>query len=413
MATLINEQRMIENQATMYEERVHTPLRKYNDKSWTPTRYWHIHGGKTTLDQGYGGSAGVIGPTSSLRYVVINNLPLSGIETIVPQVQSGDYGIDTSYESEAITLDGTIRPFENDFFMITYLKTPWIFRVTKVEYDKLASDSIFKIQFVLEYVDAGKIDELMAQTLREYVCIWANIGTDEKCIIEKADAGKIEKINDMYAQIADSYINFYYNRRYNCFLADFIDGTKLYDPLQEMFISKHRLFTQKNQIDGIVLPGQFNDKQRELKYQKSIYRYVELKRREYLTNFGYTVFAGCTNPQTAFSAWLDNDVFILDIPRIPQDKMPYYILSDEFVNIIKMNGETPSVQAELIKRYVRGENLGLSDIDLSLHNEILNMDSANLEVFFFTPIIMYIIHTILKEHLKRRKNFGGSDYFDV
>ena len=412
MATLINEERMIEEHAQKYEERVHNPLRRYNDKTFTPTRYWHIKGSKTALDKGWGGSNGIVGSNSSIRYVMIDNLPLCGIESILPQIQMGNAGLDTTYEGEAITLDGTIRPLENDFFMITYLKTPWIFRVSSVEYDKLASNSIFKIQFVLEYIDATKVEELMAQTVGEYHCILENIGTDQKCIVEKTDMVRIDKINDMYNQIADSYITYYYNQRYNCFLADFENGKRLYDPLQEVFISKHRLFTQRNQIDGIVLPGQFNDRQRELKYQKSIYRYIELKREDYLTNFGYTVFVGASNPQTSFSHWVDRDVFVLDIPRMHQDGMPYAVLSDQFVDTIRMNGPAPTIQADLIKRYVRGESIGLSDIDLSLHNEILNMDYADLEVFFFTPIIMYIIRDTIKNKLARIKRTDNVEYFE-
>lgn len=410
MAIKINEEKMIEQHAQMYEERVHSPVRRFTDKTFTPCRYWHINGDKTTLDRGWKSSSGVVGKTSSIRYNLIDNLPLCGIETILPQIQSGEAGLDTSYEGEAVTMDGTIRPYENDFFMITYLKSPWIFRVTSVEYDNLVSSSIFKIQFTLEYIDATKVDELMKQTVKEYVCIIENIGTDERCIIEKSEINKIDKINVMYDQIKDTYINFYYNERYNCFLADFENGFKLYDPFHDEFISRHRLLTHKSQIDGIVLTDQFKDSRREIKYQRTIYRCVELKRIEYLNTFGFNVFDGITNPQTAFCRWRDRSVSILDVPLHGQPHT-HTILSDEFVDAVKLNGPVSTIHADLIKRYLRGDELVLSDIDLSLHDDILDMYDANLEVFFIAPIIMYIIRQIIHVGLTRSKDAGSAEHF--
>ena len=400
MAIKIDETRMVRENSELYEERIHTPLRRFSDKTFTPTRYWHIKGDETVLDGGWGHSSGTVGPNSSLRYVAIDNLPLCGIETILPQLQSGDSGLDTTYEGEASTMDGTIRPLENDYFMITYLKAPWIFRVTAVEYDNLVSNAVFKIKFVLEYIDSTKVEELMRQTVEEYACIIENIGTDERCILRKSDMDRVSKITEMYDQIADTYKNLYYNERYNCFLGDFENGMKLYDPLQAEFINRHRLFTAKNQIDGVVLSDQFKDPKRDFKYQRSIYRFVELRRMDYLSTFGYMVFPGKSNPQTAFCKWLDSSVMILDMPRTMVCPN-YFILSEEYVAAVTNNTETSSEQAELIKRFVRSEELDVSDISLHLHDYILRSADENLEIFFMTPIIMYIIRQIIHDRLKK------------
>lgn len=410
MATLINEERMVIDQATQYEERMHSPIQRYKDQAFAPCRYWHIKGDKTTLDKGWGDSAGVIGKNAAIRYVMIDNLPLCGIETIIPQIQNGDFGLDTSYEGEAVTKDGTIRPYENDFFMINYLKSPWIFRVTKVEYDKLASHNKYKIQFALEYINAEKVEELMAQTIREYSCILANIGTDKKCIVEKLDVVRISALEKMYAELVDSFITLYHNKRYNCFLADFGNGTRLYDPFQEEFITKHRLLTRSTQIDGLVLSGQFRDDYRELKYQKSIYRYVELKKRGTLTTFPYIVAPGIANRQTAFSQWLDSSVYVLDIP-VKSGGERYHVLSEEFVDTIQNNFPTQNMRADLIKRYLREESIDIGDIDLGLHNEFLSADTPDLEGFFFTPILMYVIKDTIDTTLSQTEDNHAVEYF--
>lgn len=410
LATLINEEQMIIDQAQQYEERMHSPLRRYRDQEFTPCRYWHIKGENTTLDKGWGDSAGVIGKNAALRYVMIDNLPLCGIETIIPQIQNDDFGLDTSYEGEATTKDGTIRPYENDFFMINYVKSPWIFRVTKVEYDKLASADKYKIQFTLEYINAEKVDALMKQTVGEYHCILENIGTDKKCIVERMDAVRIGALEKMYAELVDSFITLYHNKRYNCFLADFGNGEKLYDPFQEEFITKHRLLTRRGQIDGLVLSGQFQDAHRELKYQKSIYRYVELRKHGMLTTFPYIVIPGSANRQTAFSQWMDSSIRILDIPMVNGIEQ-HNILSEEFIDVIQNDFPTQNTRADLIKRYLREDSIDISSIDLNLHNEFLTTDIADLEGFFFTPILMYVIKDTINTKLARKEDHHEVEYF--
>lgn len=415
MATKIDEQRMVVGNAVAYESRIHSPLNRFTDKTFTPTRYWHIEGNKSFVDNGLGDVEQVIGPNSPIRYRMIENFPLCGIEPIAPQIQNNENVLDTTFEGEATTYNGTLKPLENDFFMITYLSDPWIFRVTAVEYDNLVSSNKYKIQYTLEYIDSVKVAELMRQTLSTHKCLIENIGTDLRCIIETGEMDRIKKIEDMYDQMMDTYITFFYNARYNCFLGDFGDGRRLYDPLQEMFVSKHQLFTRKTQIDGLVFIEQFNDPRREWKYQKSIYRFMELRRMDYLTRFPYTVFDGRINPQTAFHRWLDPGVVILDIPRTTDTfdhVTSYNIFSDEVVDAIKTNTALPTIHGELIRRFVRCEHLTLDDIDLNLHDAILKINDSDLEVFFITPLILYIIRTIVDSEMKKERETDEISFFE-
>lgn len=412
MATKINERKMVEDNLQLYEEKLQSPIRRYTDKSFVPTFYWNIKGNDTTVDEGFGDVAMVIGPDSPIRYNAIDGLPIYGLDTMTLQIQSGELGLDTTYEADGVVMERTIRPYANDFFMIPVLKDPLIFRITGVEYDKLASASTYKIQFCLEYIDHEKIAELMRQTVREYVCILENIGTSERCIIEKSDYGLIQKINSMYEAIVSTYMAFFFNSRYNCFLADFEGGRKLYDPLQEEFIRRHRLFNQRNQIDGLVLITQFKDPKMELKYHKSIYRMVEMRRKKYLCNFPYTVYPGMRKVESAFYAWSDGKVVIMENPKFNPDTTDktYNLLPDEFIHAVD-SGEELSIHADLIRRWINGEELSLRDIDLELHEAILEIDDANLEIFFFTPIILYIIQTIVSDYLSKEKRVDETEQF--
>ena len=147
---------------------------------------------------------------------------------------------------------------------------------------------------------------------------------------------------------------------------------------------------------------------RKIKYQNSIYRFFETRKIDKLTQFPYTVFYGRTNEQTAFYRWLDNSVMVVDIPRQMDPINHYNVMDAEFVDIIKLNGPTDTIYQKLIKQFARKEeDLTIHDIDLGLSDEILSLNEANLEVYFYVPIILYIIKTIVTEHLDKKKTMDG------
>ena len=88
---------------------------------------------------------------------------------------------------------------------------------------------------------------------------------------------------------------------------------------------------------------------------------------------------------------------VLDIPSYIKNDSPC-IFSNEFVNIIAMNGPTDSAYAELIKNFLRKEEIKVKDISLELDEELLYLNDS-IEVFFFTPIILYIIKEVIKKEI--------------
>lgn len=402
MPTILNEQRLIEKNALLYEEKLKSPLRRFMDKNFTPADYFHIKSGETVVDSGYEDVEEILGKNSSIRFQRIENLPMYGLESIQLQLQQEDQGLDTNYTGEAIIMEGTIRPLVNDYFRIRYLHDAYLFRVTAVEYDTISSYQCYKINFMLEYIDTEKLSNLESQTVGEFTCLLENIGTEEKCIIEKSDNELLGKIDAMYNELVQTYLTFYYNERYNCLLGDFGNGRRLYDPYQAEFIRKHGLFKKKKEIDGLILIDQFSDSKRKIKYQKTVYRWLETKKPEMLGTFPYHVFLGRLNPQTAFYRWLDNTIDVVDMPDIaganPDDH--YQLFPDEVVDVIRLNAPTESLYLRLIGNFYH-RDLTLRDIPLNLVDDILLLDSANLEVFFLTPILLYIIKDTVTKHMER------------
>lgn len=404
MSVVINEKKMMDDALFKYEERVKSPLSRFIDKSFTPVNYFHINNLESTMDAGFNSPENVLGDNSPFRFQEIKDFPIYGLEQMVIALQDTDQGLDGGYEGEATILPGTLVPLQNDYFTIPSLKEPYIFQITSVDYDSIMPDNFYKISFTLEYIDDEKKDALNTQANEKFTCVMENIGTTDRCLIEDEYYNELQSIDSIYNEMIRTYLTFFYNERYNCLLGDFYHGQKLYDPLQVEFINKHSLFNKKTDLKAIILNDMFEDNRRKVKYEKSIYRFIEKRDWKKLSNFSYITFPGSNNKQTSFYHWADKNVQILDITNY-MGQMPHYdMISEDFLNVIKLNGPTESAYAKLIKKYVRNEEpISFSDIKDDLLDELLQLDDANLEIFFYTPIILYIIKDTVSSFMKRRK----------
>ena len=52
-----------------------------------------------------------------------------------------------------------------------------------------------------------------------------------------------------------------------------------------------------------------------------------------------------------------------------------------------------------LKKYLRHEEIKIEDIPLDLDEDLLYLNN-DLEVFFYTPLIMYIIYTIIDTEMR-------------
>lgn len=401
MPILINEMNAVNDNAFIYEDRIKSPSTRLLDVTQTYATYFHINNNETTADDGYIDVYSLIGNKSPLRFDKIENFPMYGLEQFVIQLQEEDAGIDGSYEGEATILPGTIKPLQNDFFIIPILKDSYIFRVTDFQYDTIMPDNFYKISFKLEYIDDELMNQLNNQSISEYVCVLDNYGTEEKCIIEKSCFTKIKEIKKMYLEIAEFYKALFYNERHNVFLGDLPLRRSLYDPYQTDFINKHKLFNEKNNLECLILNEETSDTKSRFKYAKSIYKFIELRDIKLLSQFKYTVRDSLTFHESSFYRWREKLIDVLDIPNIMPENCNN-IFSEEFVDCIKYNTKAETEYGELIKKFVRRDKLEIKDIPLNLSDELLYLNNS-LEVFFFTPIIMYIIREIINEELSKQE----------
>lgn len=398
MPTIINENRM-QNLAFAHEKKLKSPVMRLIDSTPTFVTYYSIDNTESTADDGYVDVHAYIGSRSPIRFNKIEEFPIYGIEPIVLNLSETDQGLDGSYEGEAIILPNTIKPNHNDYFKIPILHGSYVFRITDFTYDTMMADNYYRISFKIEYIDDEMYTEIDRQVLTENHCILEKIGTDEKCIIENKELTELAQINQMYYKIKAYYKGLFYNERHNVFLGPKDINYTYYDPLQTEFINKHSLFNEKNDYQVISLTDQMPDPLRDYKYNKSVYRLMELRDLKLLQNFKYVERPGVTVHESSFYRWRDNTILILDACTIPKTDSPQ-VFSDEFVTSVKMNGYPQDKHAILLQKFLRKEKILLKDIPLDLADELLYLNNS-FEIFMITPLIMYVIKETIKDNIKK------------
>ncbi len=394
MAILINEQQSLQQNQFLYEERMKSPLSRYLDTTPVYVTYYHINNEHTTTDDGYLDVLSSIGAMSSIRYNKISSLPLYGFDQVVISIQNNTQGLDGEYQGDAIIVPRTIKPLQNDRFVVPTLKEAFIFKVTDVQYDAAVADNFYKISFILEANDDEKLKELEDMVVSKNTCIPENIGTDLSCIIEDGAYEAVSKVKEMYDEMSKIYFDIYYSDRHNCMLGEFGVNQFMYDPLQTAFINKHGLFNEKRNLVTIILTDQYNDPKRRLKYEKSVYKFIEKPDKNRMNNFKFVVFPGVNREESSFFRYADRTVYIADLPSHPDVCGQMDTFSNEFVNSVKLNAPQTHKWRDLIQRYIRNEELKIEDIPLDLTDELMDL-SANLEIFIMTPIVLYILKQIM------------------
>lgn len=399
MAIIYNEHQFVEENINKFEERMNSKYNRFRGNSQAYTTWFHINDEKSTVGQGTQDIEELIGEHSPLRFDKILHYPIYDLESIVLEIINDDQGLDTSYEGSITVVANTIKPFENDLFIIDHVKGPFIFRVNAVDFDTLKPNNNYKVSFMLDMIDNDKLIQLEKQVVGTYNCLLENIGTDKICIIEENLLQKVTDIENMYSDMVQTYLSIYYNETYNSLIGTLRSGRNVYDPLQTEFINTHELFNNPHDFQTIILSEQFTDRQRKIKYEKSIYRFIERNDVKLINNFNYTLFLGCTNPETTFSQWHDKSVYILDIPSLIDKNNSELIISDQFIEDVRINNKMNNKFAQTLKKYLKNEIKTLDDIDLGLNEALIRLEDSE-EMFFFTPIILYIIKVTLDLILK-------------
>lgn len=304
---VFNEQSFVNNNAFKFEDRLNTQVARFLEKSPTYVTYYNISDVRSTVDLGFSNIEGLLGEDSPLRFNEIKDFPVYGLDPIQLRLEDLDQGLDSSYEGELVILPNTIQPTPNDFFTINYMSKEYVFMVTGVDYDTIKSNNYYKIDFSVKDIDYEVFEKLRKQVVEKYTCINTNIGTEDKAIIQNDINEALEKIKNIYNNIAKRYGMYFYKQKYNSFIFKNNSGYRIYDRYLSAFIQKHKLFNNKDDHLTIMVNNEDETECFLYEYDKSIYRMMELKRPDLVTRYAFSVTC-IQNQYSVFKYYDDKDV---------------------------------------------------------------------------------------------------------
>lgn len=382
-----SEQKFVNDNVFLHEERMSSQYARFLDKSPTYVTYYNINNIETTADSGFGGVERILGANSPVRFNEVKDFPIYGIDQIVLSLSDELQGPDTSYEGEAIILPNTVKPLPNDIFIIDYLDQNYLFSVTEIAYDTIKSNNFYRITFSVKSLNGDYKEHLARQTADKFNCIVENVGTKEKVLIREDDIQKLLALNEIYGLIAEHYKLLFFNSRYNSFISPNEDGFKVYDRYQTEFINKHRIFNEKRKYDTLFLTNEDTTKTMLLEYHNSIYRAIEMQKKELIKPYTYSL-AYVSSQMSIFSYYRDTSIRSTQFGFGQKD----YIRPTLIEKII----ESPEVADEnalgqTIIGYMNNKITSIYELDLEGLKEYILFMNFDHETFVLIPILLYIL----------------------
>lgn len=318
MGYLLNEEKYINQNVFLFEERINSQIGRFIDKSPSYVTYYHINSNSSSVDLGFENVDKTLGDNSPIRFNKINSFPIYGIDQIVVSLDMDDTGLDGSYDGgEGIILPNTIIPMPNDYFTINYLDRIFTFMVTDIQYDTIRSNNFYKVVFSLKSVSGDAYDKLEKQTVESYTCFVENIGTEEHAIIRDDVAVRLQDMSKAYRYLAEEYYNLFYNKKYNVLLFEMENGTKLYDAYQTQFINTHSLLHDGHDYKVVRLSEEDSHPRMKARYRKSIYGALENQDKHLLNDFHF------------WTNYLNNDESIFNFYNERNLRVVHFLLEKE------------------------------------------------------------------------------------
>ena len=396
MGEFIKESNFLNNNVFAFEERLNSQYTRILDMKATYTTYFHINTENSTTDVGFENIERTIGENSPLKFNEIKEFPLYGIEQMAFNLSQQDEGLNIEYDSEAVILPNTVEPYPNDYFLISYIDKPYLFKITSVILDNIKSNNYYKVGFTLESTNKEAIESLYKQCIGKFTCDINNLGTEYKCIIEDDTYLVVNKIDNIISSLLTDYKIVYYKEKYNSFIIMSNEDEKepylIYDRCLNNFITQHNLYNDKYSPDTILLSNEDDTDDFIFEYNNSFFKRIEEESQKKMKeSYGY-MLAFLTNYRSIFSYY---GVSTKTVRQIYSQKE--YIPNDLLENI-KENKLSDNPIYNIIVKYFNNEYKSINTIDLE------ELDSISIEYSFFDyifiPMIIYIIHKVSHRFLK-------------
>lgn len=311
MGFIMDEKSFLNNQAFKFEDRLNSQYTKFLDKPPTYVTYFHINNISSTTDNGFGNVQELIGDESPLRFREIKDFPIYGIDNLILELNDEEEGLQTGLDGEGVILPNTIKPLPGDYFTISYLKEKFLFVVTEIKYDTIKSNNYYKIYYSVKSVNSSSVEKIEEQVDEKFTCVKANVGTEDKCIIEDTQKEIADKIGKVVKDLSTNYLSLFYNSRYNALMYNTMGGTKIYNKYLGEFVNQTKLFSDIDSFNSLLFTNEENDPNFIYDFENSFYSCLIEKSWSYIDACKYS-FRPLTNPDSIFNLYREKKVKSLD-----------------------------------------------------------------------------------------------------
>lgn len=400
---IFSEEQLINGNLFEFENRLKSNMNKYNDGGELLTTYFSQDELSSTVDRGLQDIDNLIGKHSPFRFTRIMNLPLNQFTPTTPENTEESQIEDISVEGDAVIFPSTIIPKQFDFFIINHIRMSALFQVTSVQYDTMKVDGYYKIHYRLHSTSKETIDNLLTQVKKTCYTDLNAIGSNRNPIIEEGDFVLRSKIEKMVCSMIHSYRSLFYNKRHNCFLyEDMNRGITYFDNCGNEFMAKYALMNYHNSPDVIVLNNKLRGNRLTLEYHNSVYNWIDIDCPErFIQKFYYKTTESEMYPESSFCLWGDTDIHVinpLSIQEANLNNREFSIFDDDQLNaFLDKNTEPAASYFDLLMwKFINKQGqLSLTDVPLYIGDTLFSSIKYK-DVYFYTPIAVYIIRKILR-----------------
>ena len=188
------------------------PFYLFNDRKGTPVDYYNIDNYQTTLDNGLKITYDNYEDESSLRFSLIHDFYIYGIERVALSLENGEFGVSSSeITGEAVILPDTITPYPGDRFVVNMVEQKFLFIVTSVNLDTFDNKSNYwKIEYILDHISKTPSDALV---VKEYNFVSGNIGTQFSPVLLTSKWNICKILDDTAVALKKLFKGLYFNEK--------------------------------------------------------------------------------------------------------------------------------------------------------------------------------------------------------
>ena len=388
------------------------PFFLFNDKKGLPVEYYNLNTTQSQLDQGLKIPYTNIGPESPLRFNLVHDFYLFGMERISVQLENGEMGIEGSEISgEAIILPDTIKPYPGDYFTINMTKKKYLFQVRSATIDTLENGgNYYRIDYKLEYLSD---DRLIPLVVNEFNFVSGNIGTNYSPVLSTTGYNLAKILDDTAVLLKQYFRGLFYNNKVQTFTFVYLyevcvnglNSSYFYDPYLIEFIIKNKILANTGDKYEYIDHKTFPKADFPIKYSKSIWRAIETKDKDHINSCivsspgiyiddPATIFS--TRYENYFEMTYENPDPVADRWSSRLSIIPSQVIGH--INEGQLFFNSPLSKYNLLIKYFNDMEINAHDMDPL---QRIDSYSNDKDTYYLIPIIIFILEYNIKKIMAR------------